>query len=240
MKLPTIQHPIFELTIPSTKKKIKVRPMLVKEEKILLMAKEGQAFNEIQLAIKQVVNNCILNADFDINGLTLFDIEYMFIRLRAISIDSKAKVAYKDGEDETVYDFEVDLNNIEVKFPEKIDKNIVMGTDSGILMKWPEARLYENEVFLTAENEEQIFEELVINCIEKYYEGDKVYPMNDIEGGKPKIKEFVDNLDIATFNKIREFFSNLPSVYHEITYTNSKGNERKIVMNSLSDFFTLA
>jgi len=118
MALPKITHPMFDVIIPSTKTKIKIRPMLVKEEKILLMAKNGEEETEILAAVNQVVNNCIITDGIDVDKLALFDVEYLFVKIRAVSVSNVSKVSYKDNEDEKIYDFEVDLNNVEVKFPE--------------------------------------------------------------------------------------------------------------------------
>lgn len=210
--------------------------MLVKEEKILLMAKTGEDANEILNAVKQVVNNCIVDADIDIEKLALFDIEYLFVKIRSFSVSSISKVSYRDNEDNKVYDFEVDLEQVEVKFPEKVEKNFLINDSTGILMKYPEASLYSNKEFLESKPE-NILDQLILNCIDKIYDGDemidpKKYPKSELE-------EFVQNLDVNTYEKLRGFFNNLPSLYYKITYKNENGNERNIEMTSLTDFFTL-
>ncbi len=227
---------MFDVIIPSSKKKIKIRPMLVKEEKILLMAKTGEDANEILTAVKQVVNNCIVDADVDVEKLTLFDIEYLFVKIRSFSVSSISKVSYRDNEDNKVYDFDVDLEKVEVRFPEKVEKNFPINENTGILMKYPDASLYSNKEFLESKPE-NILDQLIINCIDKIYVDDemidpKKYPKNELE-------EFVQNLDVTTYEKLRGFFSNLPSLYYKITYKNENGNERNIEMTSLTDFFTL-
>lgn len=236
MPLPKLTHPMFDVIIPSSKKKIKIRPMLVKEEKILLMAKTGEDANEILNAVKQVVNNCIIDADIDIEKLALFDIEYLFVKIRAFSVSNISKVSYKDNEDNKIYDFDVDLEKVEVRFPEKIEKSFAITDSTGILMKYPDASLYSNKEFL-ASPPEKILDQLILNCIDKIYDGDdmidpKKYP-------KAELEEFVENLDVTTYDKLRGFFNNLPSLYYKIEYKNSNGNERNIEMTSLTDFFTL-
>jgi hypothetical protein len=106
--LPKIEHPTFKIKIPSTEKTHSFRPFLVKEEKILLMAKESKSTSDILSAIRQIVINCSVDEKFDIDKLALFDLEYIFLKLRSISVDNVVKVAYRDNEDSKLYYFEVD------------------------------------------------------------------------------------------------------------------------------------
>lgn len=236
MALPKISHPMFDVIIPSSKKKIKIRPMLVKEEKILLMAKNGEDETEVLAAVKQVVNNCIINDDIDIDKLALFDIEYLFIKIRAVSVNNISKVAYRDGEDGKVYDFDIDLEKVEVKFPEKSEKNIAISDKSGIIMKYPEAALYSDTEFLKSSPDDMI-DNLILHCIDKIYDGDEMFDPKTFK--IEEVKEFVEQLDVNTYDKLRQFFADIPRLYYLIEYTNSNGNERKIEMTALTDFFTL-
>lgn len=236
MALPKLTHPMFDVVIPSSKKKIKIRPMLVKEEKILLMAKTSDDASDILSAVKQVVNNCIVDSDIDVEKLALFDVEYIFIKIRAYSVSNISKVSYRDNEDNKVYDFEVDLDKVEVVFPEKLDMNFAINDTMGIIMKYPQASLYSDKEFLQSPAEE-VLDNLILNCIDKIYDGDtmmdpKTYP-------KEELKEFVENIDVNTYDKLRKFFNSLPILQYKITYKNENGNERNIELNSLTDFFTL-
>ena len=121
MSLPKIEHPIFKIKIPSSKREVRFRPFLVKEEKILLIAKTSEQENDILLAIKQVVNNCALD-DLNIDKLALFDVEYLFLRIRAQSVNNIVSVTYRDNEDPMDYDFDIDLNNVNVVFPLNLEK----------------------------------------------------------------------------------------------------------------------
>lgn len=236
MPLPKINTPMFDFVIPSTKKKIKIRPMLVKEEKILLMAKESKENGDILNAIKQVVNNCIIDSDIDIDKLPIFDLEYLFIKIRSISVSNITKVSYKDNEDNKVYDFDVDLDKIKVIFPETIEKRIMISDDTGIILKYPDASLYSDDIFLN-NSETEVFEMMALNCIEKIFAGDEIHVPKDYT--KAELMEFLENMDIISFNKFREFTSNLPKMEYTINYKNELGNDRKIVLSSLNDFFTL-
>jgi hypothetical protein len=237
MKLPKIDHPIYDVTIPSTKKKVKIRPMLVKEEKILLMAKEGSNPYEIFQAIKQVVNNCIVTGDFDANKLTLFDLEYMFLRIRSVSIGNIVKVSYRD-EDGKDYPFDIDLEKIEVKFPENHEMLIKTGESSGFQMKYPLASIYATEAFTSGKaTEQELVDELIVNSIEDYFDGESTWRLS--QQPRNEVREFMDGLDIATYNKIREFVAALPTLYYEVKYTNSNGKEQLIKLTTLTDFFIL-
>jgi hypothetical protein len=235
MQLPKIQYPTFTVEIPSTKKKEVFRPFLVKEEKILLMAKTSDQDSDVLLAVKQVVNNCAIDPNFDIEKLSLFDLEYCFIKIRASSVSNLISVSYRDFEDNKVYDFDIDLNDIKVNWPEKIDNTIKITATSGLSMKYPTASLYEDKEF-TGSGPEAFFK-LIARCVDVIYDGDEVFPANKFEYSE--IEEFLENLDVKTFDSIRNFMSNQPTVYYVITYKNSLGNDRTIELKTLSDFFTL-
>ena len=233
--LPKISYPINDVKIPSLNKSFKFRPFLVKEEKLLLMAKESQTPSDILQAIKQVVNNCSIDIKFDADRLAIFDLEYIFLRLRAMSVDNVVKVTYKDYEDEKNYDFDIDLNKVEVDFPKEFDNKVVVTDKSGIILKYPSASLYDDKEFINSEKDYMF--ELIVRCVDKIYENENVFEAKDYS--LKEIREFLENLDVKTFDKIREFLLNLPKLKYVIEYKNSLGNDRKIELNSLNDFFTL-
>jgi hypothetical protein len=236
MALPKIEYPILTCVQPSTKRQLKFRQMLVKEEKILLVAKASESPADIFTAIKQVINNCVLDEKFDVDRIPIFDIEYIFLKIRAASIDNVVKVSYKDLDDEKIYDFEIDLDKIEVEFPEK-SSNLVKVTDKiGFTMRYPDGRQYDNKEFL--EDRDRVFEIMVANCIDKIYDGDET--IDAANSSKKELLEFVESLDTKTYDKVREFFANIPSMKHEIKYKNSKGTEKTIRLSTLNDFFTFA
>lgn len=234
MSLPKLDYPIHNVEIPSLKKTFKFRPFLVKEEKLLLMAKESGNDVDVLGAIKQIINNCSLEPNLNINKLSLFDLEYIFIKLRSISVDNKIKVSYKDTEDQKVYDFDINLDDIKVTFPKKMDNNIKITKTSGIIMKYPSASLYDDKEFLELEKDHMF--ELIVRCIESIYSGEEVYPAKDYK--KADLSEFLEGLDIKTFQSIQEFLVNVPKIEYKIEYKNEKGNDREIVLSSLNDFFT--
>jgi hypothetical protein len=233
MSLPKIDQPIYNINVPSLKKKYSFRPFLVKEEKLLLMAKESDKPSDILSAIKQVVNNCSLNNNLNVEKLPVFDLEYIFLKLRAVSVDNVVKIKYKDFEDNKEYDFEIDLNSVEVDFPEKNDPNIKITSKSGILMHYPTASLYDDKDFQNLEKDYMF--ELIVRCVDKIYYEEDIYEAKEYK--KQELVEFLENLTVATFEKILNFLTNMPKIHHEIVYKNSLGNERKIEFNSLNDFF---
>jgi hypothetical protein len=232
--LPKTSYPQFVLEVPSTKQKLNFRPFLVKEEKILLMAKDSDQESDILLSIKQVVNNCILD-DFDIDILSLFDLEYLFIQIRANSVNDTVKVSYKDKEDEKIYDFDINLKKINIIFPENVKNIIKITSTSGIQLKYPKITLYEDKEFLESGNE--AFFQLIVRCVDKIYEGDEVYDCSQYT--LKEIGEYLENLDVKTFEQVREFMSNQPKMSYIIKYKNLKGSDREIELTTLSDFFTL-
>lgn len=232
--LPKIDYPIYKIKVPSLKKEFQFRPFLVKEEKLLLMAKESDSSSDILSAIKQIVNNCSMDRKLDINKLAIFDLEYLFLKLRSISVDNSVKVSYKDNEDNKIYDFDINLDDIDVKYPEKIDNNIKITNKSGIIMKYPSAALYDDKEFLSIEKDYMF--ELIIRCIESIYYEDQVYEAKDYK--KEDLEEFLENLNIKVFEKIKEFLMSSPKMEYKLDYTNEKGNKREIVLSSLNDFFT--
>lgn len=237
MPLPKISHPLFDVTIPSNNKTIKIRPMLVKEEKILLMAKSGGDPRDALAAVKQVVNNCILDEKINVDNLTTFDIEYLFLKIRAYSISNVSKVAYIDAEDDETYEFEVNLDNVIVKFPEDVEKNIKVNDDITVVMKYAPASLMTDEDF-TKTDVNKYFDMLIAYCVDKIYEGDEEFDLKDIS--KEELQKYIEEqFDPVSYDNMRKFVVNMPRLHYEINYTNSKGTERKILMTSLVDFFTL-
>ena len=234
MALPKISSPLFEITVPSTKKVVKFRPFLVKEEKILLMAQQSGEEKDVLNAIMQIINNCVQDDKFDVVSLSTFDIEYMFLKIRAKSVDNIVELSFRDNEDEKVYDFKVNLDDVEVLYDEKNNTKIEINNTSGIIMKYPSAKFADKLVGLNPTETEF---KIVQICIDKIYTEDEVYSRVDISDSE--LEEFIDNLNMQTYNKIKEFFATMPKMIHKIEYKNSFGNDRTIELKTLSDFFTL-
>jgi hypothetical protein len=232
--LPKIDHPSYKIKIPSTQKNQNFRPFLVKEEKLLLIAKESGNETDILTAIKQVVTNCSLDKNLDTDKLSIFDLEYIFLKIRAFSIDNIVKIAYKDDEDETVYNFEVNLNDVNVKFPKKKNDVIKITDKIGLIMKYPSASLYDDQEFLKTEKNHYF--ELILKCVDKIYFDEEVYEVKDIS--RKELEDFIENLKVDVFKQVNEFLTSAPKIEHVLSYTNKNGSKREIYLNSLNDFFT--
>jgi len=242
MALPKLSVPLFDEIVPSTKQVVKYRPFLVKEEKILLMAHSGGTRKEMINAIKQVINNCVVFADgkeFDIDDMALFDLEYLFIKIRAKSVDNVVKLNYIDHEDEKSYSFDVKLDEIQIQWNEKHTNKIKVNDEIGIIMKYPTPAITEKLTNGEIENiKDAEFSHLLIKeCIEKIYDKDQVYLAK--EADPKELDEFIDSLTVKVFEDIKTFFDTLPKLHHKIEYTNSMGTAREIELATLDDFFTL-
>lgn len=234
MALPKLSHPTFELEIPSTKQKIRYRPFLVKEEKILLIAQSSNDPKEIIYAVKQVLQNCCLE-QVDIDELTTFDIEYFFIKLRSKSVNNVVSLRYRDLEDDKVYDFEVDLETIEIQYNQSHEKCINVSKNTILNLKYPKMNMINS--LEKIENETDLVFEILRNCLDTIIHDSQEIKVSNYS--KEEIDEFIMSMDVNSFNKVQEFFNTMPKLKHEIIYTNSLGNERKIVLQSLNDFFQL-
>lgn len=232
MGLPKINTPVFFITIPSTGVELKFRPFLVKEEKILLIAQQSGDSNSI-FAIKQIINNCCLDT-IDADTLTTFDIEYIFLKLRARSVDNISKLRFRDTEDSEIYEFEVNLDDIEIiKDPNHTSK-IQINDEVGIILKYPNVNLAEKMGDITDQGD--VLSKILVHSIDSIYDTNTVYPSSEYT--EIELLEFLEGLDTKTFKKIENFFTTMPKLYHEIKYTNKLGHERKITLSSITDFFT--
>lgn len=232
MPLPKIDQPLFDMTIPSTGQKVVFRPFLVKEEKMLLIAQTAGEDLEIIRSIKQVLNNCIQD-EINIDHLTTFDLEYMFLKLRARSVNNIIKLTYRDNEDEELYNFEVNLDEIELETTENVDKKIKITDKVGMTMKYPSASITDR--IREFENEVELLSFFITNCIDTIYDEENVYVAS--EYSEKELTEFLDTLDVNTFDKVRTFFESMPKLRHVLKYENKLGNEREIVLSSIRDFF---
>ena len=234
MPLPKLNQPIFEMLVPSQNKKVRFRPFLVKEEKILLFAQQSDNEKDIIFAIKQILQNCIVDK-FDVNSLCTFDLEYMFLKLRSRSVNNVIEVSYRDTEDDKVYDFTVDLEEVDIVIPPNTTNKIQITDNIGLIMKYPSITLLDS----APENATPLdmVEYLVRSCIDQVYDEEEVYFV--AEQPKEEVDAFIDSLDVDTYEKIRSFFNELPRMHHKLEYKNSLGHDRVIEMSSLRDFFTL-
>jgi hypothetical protein len=205
----------------------------VSEEKIVLLAAESTDDNDLVNACRQVINNCC-KEEIDVEKLASFDLEYIFIQLRRHSVNNIVTLAYRDLEDEKVYKFDVNLDEIKVTSSPDHSNRIECDDSIVIIMKYPTISVAE--AMLKTDTKLEMTEMMIIQCVEKVYDADTVYE----EYTEAELKEFLNNLSTAEYDKIKAFFETMPKVSHTIEYTNSKGTERKIQLSGLRDFFTYA
>ena len=233
MPLPKIDYPIFTIETPSNKKLLKFRPMLVKEEKILLMGKASEDDADIMLSVKQIVQNCCLEDGFDVESIPMFDMEYFFLMIRANSIQDVIELKYIDNDDEKEYDFKIELKNVKLKYPEKEEMNIKINDDMGIILKYPTVSILSDKEFLNKSKAEDSFIPLIAKCVDRIYDKEKNYTTKDFDN--KELDEFLNNLGIKILDKLGDFLGNIPHMEYIIEYKNSLGSERKIYLrNALS------
>lgn len=235
MPLPKLQHPIYELTLPSTGQQVKFRPFLVREEKILLMAKQSEDPKEILRALKQIINNCTVEPQLDIDQLATFDLEYFFLKLRSKSVNNIVSLSYKDYEDEKIYTVEVDLDDVQVKRNPEHTNKIKINESIGLTLKYPSSEVYGK--MMANENENEAALSAIRWCINTVYDEDNVYVLKDFS--EKEVEEFIQSLDVNSLERILDFFRTMPKLHYEVKYVNSLGHTRVVELDTLSDFFTL-
>ena len=239
MALPIVETPRYELTLPSQETKVQYRPFLVKEEKILYVALESGDEKEMQTATKQILKSVTFDK-LNVEELPTFDVEYIFLQVRAKSVGEIAKFKIICPDDKETYgDVEVDLSKVEVEVDDAHSNNVVLDEKRklGVVMKYPNMKVLYSQEFKSLKYEDII--SLIIGCVEYIYEGEKNYPVS--ESTREELKDFFESLPQEQFGKIRKFFESMPRLRHETKVKNPKtGVESKITFSGLQDFFGLA
>lgn len=230
--LPKINNePLFEEIIPSSKKKIQFRPFLSKEHRNLLIAKASDNPVERLNSVKQIVSVCV-QEKLDIDSLPQVDLEYLFLKIRSKSVNNIVEAAFRDKEDNQIYKFEINLDELEVVTIEDHTNKIQIEEGLGLVMKYPTVKIIEH---LKGDNEVDLSFDLIRNCIDVVYTADEVYVF--AENSLEEQEEFIGNLSVATFDKITEFFLTMPRLQHNLEYTNRNGKKEIITLKGLDDFF---
>ena len=236
MALPKLTTPTYELEIPSTDEKIKYRPFLVKEEKILMLAMESKETKDITQAVKDIVSECTFNK-VDISNMPMFDVEYIFLQIRSKSVGEVSKLKLLCPDDGKTYaDVELDLNEVKVQVGDDHTNKIELGNDMGMIMKYPTIDSF-SETGIRDINPGNILE-VISSCILQIYEkkGEKVYDTKDQT--QKEVIDFIEQLNTSQFKKVQDFFTTMPKLKHEITVKNPKTKkESKITLTGLNDFF---
>ena len=233
MPLPVLSTPTYELNIPSTGQTVQYRPFLVKEEKILLMANEGGEPAEIVRAMKQIIESCIQNG-YNTDNMPLFDVEYIFLKLRSKSVNEISEVGFRCPECDEVIKIEVDLSEVEVISNENHSNKVELTDDVGLIMNYPQLDSI-NMNNLEDTDIDTIFD-VVSSCIDSIYQGEEIYDGKDYT--KDEIAEFINNLTQQQFQKVQEFFDTMPKLSHTVQYDCSKCDyNQPLVLEGLQNFF---
>lgn len=235
MALPKLMHPTFELIIPSTKQKARFRPFLVKEEKLLLMAKQGGEESDIINVIQQIITNCDVEGVVKVDDLASFDLEVLFLKLRAKSVGEEIQVSYTDPEDEKQYVFKINIDEVNVIENEEHSRVIKLSDTSGITMRYPNAKMLSDIV--SQEGVADILFYMIRGCIDTYFDGDNIVYFK--QSKQEEIDTFIEDLPSSVLQSFEKFFDTMPKLYHKIEYTNEKGTTREVELKSVEDFFTL-
>ena len=236
MALPILDLPTYELEVPSTGKTIRYRPFLVKEEKVLLLALEGEDDKAIEVAVKNLLKGCITSR-IKLENLSTFDLEYIFLKIRAASVGEIVEMEVTCLDDnETKIKYNLDLNKVEVMFPEGHSKKIMLTEETGIVMRYPGFdRFVQNSVSGVDLSTDDIFD-IIAESIDQIFQGDEVYDSSTTT--KKEFREFVDSLTTQQFEKIQEFFETAPKLSHSFSVRNpNTGIESTYTIEGLSNFF---
>jgi len=238
MPLPTIVTPSYELELPSTGKKIKYRPFLVKEEKLLVLALETENTKDISTAIKTVLKSCIQTKGIKVENLPTFDIEYLFLNIRGKSVGEEVEVNLI-APDDGVTEVPVTINIDDIEIQKNKDHNNKVKLDESLVMemKYPSLDQFikSNFDFTEETNMDQSFD-LIASCIDKIYNEEEVWSAADCT--KKEVKDFLEQMNSMQFKEIEKFFETMPKLSHSVTFTNPKTKvESTVVLEGLSSFF---
>ena len=238
MALPKLNVPVYETILPSTEKVIKYRPFLVKEEKILLTALEADDTKALSGAVKQIVNNCV-QGELDVDKLPTFDIEYLFLRLRAKSVGEKVTIGLKPwgcpnnkgGLCENTTQVEINLEEVKVNKNKASSPKIMLDDKIGIKMRYPDI----NAINLTGTDSETGIS-IVKGCIDMIFTEEETYERDSFTD--EDLDEFIDSLNSQQFKMLRDFFDNMPVLKHTVKYKcETCGEKKETILQGLNSFF---
>jgi hypothetical protein len=229
--LPKLDLPLFELVLPSTGKKIQYRPFTVKEEKILLIAQESKDIDQIVLAIKQIIGNCVTN--IDVERLATFDFEYILLHIRGKSINNLIDLKIRDPDTQESISLSINIDEVTLKKDPEHTNRIQVNANAVILMRYPTL----NEVSILAKGKatSEVLFNAMISCIDQIVVDDSVYKTEDFT--EKELLDFVDQLTPNVLADIQKFFETIPVLRMEIPYKNKNGEQKTFVMEGMETFF---
>ena len=236
MALPKLNTPTYELEVPSSDEKIKYRPFLVKEEKILLMAMESKDNAQIINAVKDIVSSCTFEK-LNVATMPMFDMEYIFLNIRAKSVGEVSKLKILCPDDKKTYaSVELDLTKVEVQVGDDHSNKIELTDDMGIIMTYPTIDSFLESGIETVNANNML--DIIGSCVLQIYEqkGEKVYQAKDQT--KKELTEFIESMNSGQFKKLQSFFDTMPKLTHTIQVKNPKTKKTSDVkLTGLNDFF---
>ena len=235
MALPKVALPTYELEIPSNGKKIKYRPFVVKEEKLLLLALESGDDKQIEDATRTLLKNCITTR-VKLEDLAIFDLEYIFLQIRAVSVGEVVETLLTCEDDgETQVKYNLNLTDVQVIKSEDHSNKIMLSDSMGLIMKYPSFEEFVKVSIIAKDTSEQVIE-IMGKCVDQIFDGEDVYDSSTTS--KKEFVEFIEGLTNKQFEKVQEFFSEMPVLKHEIKLKNpNTGAENSFVIQGLSNFF---
>ena len=240
MPLPTIETPTYELKLPSSNKKIKYRPFLVREEKILILALESKDEQQITNAVTDVLKKCILTRGVNVDDLPTFDIEYVFLNIRAKSIGEDIKMTVTCPDDNTTQvPVTVYVDEIKVILPKDHKTDIVLDDKMTLRMKYPSLSQFVENNFEVDDDPETVVNktfQVVADCIDTVYTGEDAWEGKDYSSSERM--QFVEQLNSKQYKEVEKFFSTMPKLSHTIEVVNPNTKQKgNIVLEGLADFF---
>ena len=240
MPLPTIETPTYELKLYSSNKKVKYRPFLVKEEKVLIIALESKDQSAITNAVKEVLKKCILTKGIDVDNLPTFDIEHLFLNIRAKSIGEDIKLTVTCQDDmETKVPVTIYVDEIKISKPRGHTKDVVLDDKMTLRMKYPSLNQFIENNFDTEDEVKTMVDKtfnVVADCMDTVFTGEDAWDANDYT--PTERIQFIEQLNSQQYKKVEKFFSTMPKLSHTIEVVNPNTKKKSsIVLEGLADFF---
>ena len=239
MPLPKITAPTYELVLPSSGRKIRYRPFLVKEEKLLIIAMESEDSKQITDAVKNVLKNCIITRGIKVDKLSTFDIEYLFLNIRGKSVGEDVEVMITCPDDgETQVPHLINLDDIKVITDDDHNTDIKLDDKLSLKMKYPSLdEFVKNNFDMEGSMDVEDTFNLVASCIDQIYSEEESWPAS--ESTKKELVDFIEQLGTQQFKEIEKFFETMPKLSHTIKVKNPETKvESEVLLEGLASFFT--
>jgi len=233
MALPKIASPTYDLTVPSSKDTLKYRPFLVKEEKLLLLANESGEDTEIMGAVKQIISNCVFEK-LEVDDLAIFDLEYIFLRIRAKSVGEVVNLKLLCPDDEETYvDVSVNLDEVAVQFNEEHESTIQLDDSISLIMRYPQFSFAQES---SEGSETEYIFKMIKSCIGTIIDGETIYERADFTD--KDLDTFLESLTSEHFQKMQKFFETMPKLQHEVKFKNpNTKKQQKVTLEGMNAFF---